>query len=318
MKIHSFRETPPEWLGLALERFEHQFQYPLGSDETFRISHGREYMPFFAAMGTATLLVAEQAGAVMGTLVRVERWIEVHGREVLRQPVHYLADVKISAEARGGHALAALMLEAKRQIELTGSRSCYGVVMSGTACLPSDYTGRVGIPSFEKIADIMILRMTPGKPSQTDSTAPIAATDSTAPIASTASTATDAGPDCVIMGRRRELRSQMNPIPLAGGAWLEDTRRGKRLWTSNGAELMSAHLSSFRFDLATDGVRIIQSALERAQSLGFPAVFTAVPASRYPALRAALTTVSVQEAPAAIYGHSMNAHWDWWVDTAEI
>lgn len=53
-------------------------------------------------MGTATLLVAEQAGAVMGTLVRVERWIEVHGREVLRQPLHYLADVKISAEARGG------------------------------------------------------------------------------------------------------------------------------------------------------------------------------------------------------------------------
>ena len=81
---------------------------------------------------------------------------------------------------------------------------------------------------------------------------------------------------------------------------------------------MSAHLSSFRFDHATDGARIIQSALERAQSLGFPAVFTAVPASRYPALRAALTTVSVQEAPAAIYGHSMTAHWDWWVDTAEI
>jgi hypothetical protein len=198
------------------------------------------------------------------------------------------------------------MLEAKRQIELTESRSCYGVVMSGTARLPSDYTGRVGIPSFEKIADIMILRMTLGKPSQTDLTAPIA------------STASDAGPDCVIMGRRRELRSQMNPIPLAGGAWLEDTRRGKRLWTSNGAELMSAHLSSFRFDHATDGARIIQSALERAQSLGFPAVFTAVPASRYPALRAALTTVSVQEAPAAIYGHSMDAHWDWWVDTAEI
>ena len=81
MKIHSFRETPPEWLGLALERFEHQFQYPLGSGETFRISHGREYLPFFAAMGTATLLVAEQAGAVMGTLVRVERCIECRRRK---------------------------------------------------------------------------------------------------------------------------------------------------------------------------------------------------------------------------------------------
>jgi len=306
MKIHSFRETPPEWLGLALERFEHQFQYPLGASETFRISHGREYLPFFAAMGTATLLVAEQAGAVLGTLVRVERCIEVHGAEILQRPVHYLADVKVSAEARGGRVLAALMLEAKRQIELTGSRSCYSVVMSGTARLPTDYTGRVGIPSFEKIADIMILRMTPGKPSQTASTAPIA------------SPATHARPDCVIMGRRRELRSQMNPIPLASGAWLEDTRRGKRLWRSTGAELMSAHLSSFRFEEASEGARIILSALDQAQSLGFPAIFTAVPASRYAALRAALTTVAVQEAPAAIYGHSIDESYDWWVDTAEI
>lgn len=300
MNIHSFRETPPEWLGLALERFEHQFLYPLGAGETFRISHGRKYLPFFAAMGTATLLVAEQAGVVLGTLVRVERWIEVHGTETSRRPVHYLADVKISAEARGGRVLSALMLEAKRQIELTGSRSCYSVVMSGTAQLPSDYTGRVGIPSFEKVADIMILRMTPGKPSPT------------APVA------TQAGPDCVVIGRRRELRSQMNPIPLPGGAWLEDTRRGKRLWTGNGEELMSAHLSSFRFENPVDGAHIILSAFEPAQSLGFPAVFTAVPASRYPALRAALTTICVQEAPAAIYGHSIDTNCDWWVDTAEI
>ena len=303
MNIHSLRETPPEWLGLALERFEHQFQYPLGAGETFRISHGREYLSFFAAMGNATLLVAEQAGAVIGTLVRVERWIEVHGAETSQRPVHYLADVKISAEARGGRVLSALMLEAKRQIELTGSRSCYSVVMSGTARLPTDYTGRVGIPSFEKIADILILRMAPGKPSQTASTAPAA---------------TEVSPDCVVMGRRRELRSLMNPIPLPGSAWLEDTRRGKRLWMGNGEELMSAHLSSFRFEDASEGARVIESALERAHSLGFPAIFTAVPASRYPALRAALTTVSVQEAPAAIYGHSIDANCDWWVDTAEI
>jgi hypothetical protein len=110
----------------------------------------------------------------------------------------------------------------------------------------------------------------------------------------------------------------MNPIPLSGGAWLEDTRRGKRLWTSTGAELMSAHLSSFRFEEASQGARIILSALDQAQSLGFPAIFTAVPASRYAALRAALTTVAVQEAPAAIYGHSIDESYDWWVDTAEI
>lgn len=306
MNIHSFRETPPDWLGLALERFELQFQYPLGAGETFRISHGRKYLPFFAAMGTATVLVAEQAGAVIGTLARVERWIEVHGTKTSRRPVHYLADVKISTEARGKRVLSALMLEAKRQIELTESRSCYSVVMSGTARLPTDYTGRVGIPSFEKSADIMILRMMAGKPSQS------------APIAPIALAATEAKPDCVVMGRRRELRSQMKPIALPGGAWLEDTRRGKRLWTGNGLELMSAHLSSFRFEDASEGARIIGSALEAAQSLGFPAIFTAVPAWRYPALKAALTTVAVQEAPAAIYGHSIEANCDWWVDTAEI
>ncbi len=303
MTIHSFREAPPEWLGLALEQFEHQFQYPLGADETFRISHDRKYLPFFAAMGAATLLVAEHSGAVIGTLVRVERWIKVHGRKVLNRPVHYLADLKVSAGASKGRVLAALMLEARRQIELTEFRSCYSVVMGGTARLPSDYTGRMGIPSFEKIAEIIILRMTLRKPSQTTLTT---------------STFRSSSNDCVAMGRRRDLRSQMNPIPLHGGAWLEDTRRGKRLWTGNGAELVSAHLSSFRFKQPSEGARIIQNALELAQSLCFPAVFTAVPASHYPALRAALTTVSFQEAPAAIHGCWMDANCNWWVDTAEI
>ncbi|HBJ85221.1 MAG TPA: hypothetical protein DDZ88_15380, partial [Verrucomicrobiales bacterium] len=113
MTLHSLQQAPPEWLGTALQRFELQFEYPLGADTTFRISHGRDYLPFFAAMGSATLLVAEQAGEVLGTLVRVERWIQFHGPQPMRQLVHYLADLKVSPKARGGRVLSRLLFEAK-------------------------------------------------------------------------------------------------------------------------------------------------------------------------------------------------------------
>ena len=49
MILHHLREPPDPWLGEALERFETQFYYPLGTDASFRIAHGREYLPFFQA-----------------------------------------------------------------------------------------------------------------------------------------------------------------------------------------------------------------------------------------------------------------------------
>ncbi len=66
MKIHSLTSPPPPNLAGALEEFEYSFLYPLGPKQKFRISHGREYLPFFRAMGEATLLVAQHAGTCWG------------------------------------------------------------------------------------------------------------------------------------------------------------------------------------------------------------------------------------------------------------
>jgi hypothetical protein len=300
MTLHCLQQSPTEWLGAALQRFELQFEYPLGADSTFRISHGRDYLPFFSAMGAATLLVAEQAGEVLGTLVRVERWIQTHGPQPMRQFVHYLADLKVSPQARGGRVLSSLLLATKYQIEKTGSHSCYSIVMHGTGRLPTDYTGRLGIPNFDKIAEIMVLRISSGRPLPRTGIA------------------TAHKPACVVTGGKRELRSLMPPVSLHCGAWLEDTRRGKQLWSSSGAELLSAHLTSFRFDDPAAGAATIREALALAIQHGFNALFTAVPLSRHHALCAALPDLFIQEAPASIFGHRLSAGNDWWVDTAEI
>lgn len=312
MNLHCFKGAPPEWMSLALERFESQFQYPLGEDRHFSISHGRSYLPFFAAMGPATLLVAERQGEVLGTLVRVERWLHLHGNCPLKQLAHYMCDLKISSQARSSRVLALLMNEARRQIEHTGSRACYGIVMNGTASLPVNYTGRLGIPLFEKLAEIVVLRVAP----------------SVQPPVPIAKTGPEAFPfphahDCVVTGGRSELRSQMQPVHLLDSLGkisgvVEDTRRAKCLWSDNGEELISAHLSGLHFDTARQGAEIVHQAVREVFQKQMPAVFLAIPKSKAQNLLPLLRDLNVHEAPATIYGHGLKAGYDWWVDTAEI
>ena len=303
MNLHTLREAPPEWLGAALERFERQFAYPLGADGTFRISHGRTYLPFFAAMGAATLLVAEEAGEVLGTLARVERWISFHDSCPRRQLVHYLADLKICPRARGGRVLARLILTAKQQIEQSNSRSCYSIVMDGTARLPAEYTGRLGTPVFEKLAEIMILRITASLP---------------AGLPNVSAVIIPPKPDCIVTGGQREMRSRMKPVPVSDLAWLEDTRNAKQLWTNEQVEMVSAHLSTFHFNDPSRGADVIRAAMRALTGEAIPALFLAVPRSRYPELRAEIPDLHLTEAPATIYGYRISRDHDWWVDTAEI
>ncbi len=311
MKLHCFQEPPPPEMGEALERFEAGFRYPLGDAGWFRISHGRDYLPFFQAIGEASLLVAEQAGEVVGTLVRVERWITFQTDPPVKQRVHYLGDLKVSPQARGGRVLAMLMTEAKRQIEASGSRSCYGIVMGGTGRLPVDYTGRVGIPGFQKLGEIAVLRISALPP------------DSPRPDGNPASLPEPGKPACLATGGRSEQRSLMVPQPLENRSGtarglLEDTRAGKRLWMEPGGEMLSAHLSGFRYETPEAGAEVIRTALGRAGKAGLPAVFGSVPAPAGPALRRALADLQVQNSPAAVFGYGIKPGYDWWVDTAEI
>lgn len=303
MNIHTLHEPPPAWLGEALERFERQFEYPLGADGRFRISHGRDYLPFFAAMGDATISVAEAEGEVLGTLARVERWMQC-GQE--RRRVHYLCDLKVSPQYRCSGLVARLMLEARRQVEQSGFHSCYGIVMDGTGRRPSDYTGRLGIPAFQQLAQIMVLRVTSAE-GISKAPEPVIAPDSSVPQSA-----------CILTGGCHARRSLMPPQRIADAAWLEDTRRGKRLWTNEGAEMLSAHLSGFQFGDPSHGAAVIRMALIAAFNAGLPAMFVAVPQSKVSALLAEMRDLHVLQAPATIYGHDLEPNQDWWVDTAEI
>jgi len=308
LKLHHLQEPPPAWLGEALERFEQQFQYPLGTTQRFRISHGRDYLPFFQAMGNASVLVVERDDEVQGTLARVERWIDHCGAKPMRQLVHYLCDLKVAPTARGSRVLPLLMQETRRQVEASRSRSCYAIVMGGTGRLPTDYTGRIGIPGFDKLAEIMVLRVSSGTKTQGHPVVTSGLPDSESTVR--------------ITGGQHALRSLMVPLSLSeaqdASGVLEDTRRGKRLWIEGAGELLSAHLSNLHFTRTDSAATLLHRALTEVQRSGFQAFFTALPASAWMELRPALGGLDVQEAPASIYGHQLPANSDWWVDTAEI
>lgn len=306
MTLHCLQDPPPGWMGEALERFERQFSYPLGAGQRFRISHGRDYLPFFQAMGTASVLVVERAGEVLGTLTRVERWASLPCDNFAPKLVHYLCDLKVAASARGSRVLPLLMRETRRQIEASGSLSCYAIVMGGTGRLPTDYTGRVSIPRFEKLGDIMIVRVS-------------AATSEPQSLKSGDFRHMDNS--IRITGGQHALRSSMTPISVREGdasAVLEDTRRGKRLWIDGAGELLSAHLSHFQFRTIQSAATLLQKAAIEAQRSGFPAFFTAIPQAVWNQLQPALHALSVQESPASIFGHHLPSNCDWWIDTAEI
>lgn len=304
MTLHCLEQRPEPWLAQALERFERQFDYPLGPETRFRISHGRDYLPFFQAMGLARVYVIERSGEILGTLAHIERMMETAGR--VDPLVHYLCDLKIAPAARGGRVLASLFGEAKRRIALSSSHACFSVVMGGTGRLPTDYTGRIGVPEFPKLAEVTIVRLS------SRSGDPCGAAKAITHV-------TSAG--IRIWGGEASLRSRQPrahlEVPGAGG-WLEDTRRGKQLWSLQGEELRNAHLSDLRFDTAGAAVELLGLALDKAKASGFSGVFFALPRNVWSAVKVEFAVFSHSEAPAAIYGYDLPTGQEWWINTSEI
>lgn len=315
MKLHRFTDEVPAPMGRALTQFEREFSYPLGPAERFRISHGEDYLPFFRAIGEPVVLAMEDAGRIVGGIARVRRRLELRhetGAVVGESVAHYLCDLKVAAAARGTRVLARLIGETKRGIEASDSRACYCVVMAGTGRLPTDYTGRLGVPRFGKVGDIVILRISPGgtfvKRARVISMKDFAAVRGR--LARVGYMAT---------GGESEYRSWMSPLSLVtteGDACglLEDTRRGKRLFLESGGELVSAHLSGFAYAKPEAGADLLAAAVVRADV----PFFVALPRSQMEAMRPLLDGLHFTEAEACIYGHSLERGHDWWVDTAEI
>jgi hypothetical protein len=316
MNLHSLHEPPPQWLGEALERFEARFRYPLGADLRFRISHGRSYLPFFQAMGEATVWVAERDGEVLGTLAAGIRMLRLPDGEARR--VAYLGDLKVAPDGRAGRALALLQRTATTELTTQGVQSAYSVVMGGTSRTPVRYTGRLGTPSFTELGDITILKVPSVDARMTADRVSVAKGEEVEAVHASLVHG------CAFLEAGRPvLRSLMTPVPLlqdrgeAGGV-VEDTRRGKRLWLDGGDELLAAHLSRFAYASIEAGAALVREAMVVAANAGYPALFVAVPAQDAAAFAGALRDVRLHLAPAKIYGCGISSTHPWRVDTSEI
>src|SRR5262245_34612162 len=106
MTVHQLSSPPSPSLARALAEFEAPFTYPLGSEKSFRITHGEDYTLFFRAQGNGACFIAEHHGhvaGVMGTAIR-RCWMP-DGAE---RAVAYIGDLKVAANARGGRVLVRL------------------------------------------------------------------------------------------------------------------------------------------------------------------------------------------------------------------
>jgi hypothetical protein len=320
MNLHRLDTTPPEWLGIALEAFERQFSYPLGEGASFHVVHGRQYVAFFQAMGEAMVFVAESEGQVLGTVAVIRRTLrKPDGSET---PAYYVCDLKVTRARSGGLVLARLMHAVRDHVLQTGLAPVYGVVMEGTSQIPMQYTGRVSIPLFEPIAQIAVLKVST-EVNEGYALAceyvPLHATESVRRILHQDSWSTSPG---II-----ELRSEVSPIPLAmsrGRACgvVEDTRLGKRLVLSDGAEMKAAHFSSFGFIDAISGLALVQSARAVALQQGFPSLFVSIPKAECHSefIRAMVDEFGALEASATVYGTGFPTDdgAEWWINTSEI
>ena len=314
MNILRLDDSPGPALSAALQSFEREFTYPLGNSRRFHVSHGDDYLRFFRAIGRARCFVAEDGGAVHGTIAVVRRRVGMpDGSE---QEAAYLADLKVRPDACAGRVLLRLVRELQ-SLEEAPPRAAFGIVMDGTRAVPSSYTGRLGIPLFGVLAKLAVLQCT--------------TLDSRAVGGVTASSASD--------GERLYRRLSHGRFSTPGGApsersqmvpeWLcdengeacgciEDTRSAKRLWTEEGEEMKSAHLSAFAYLSASAGARLLLEACLRAANQGFGKLFVSVAADDAPAFRRELGTNVIVEAPATIYGYGLAAGQSWNANTAEI
>ena len=316
MMLHALREAPPSWLGEALERFEESFHYPLGEGMSFRISHGQSYLPFFQAMGEATVWVAEKDGDVLGTLAAVIRTLHLPAGE--RRQTAYLCDLKLAPHARTGRTLARLTRSVTQGLQSQGIACAYAVIMGGTERTPANYTGRLGIPEFVTLSDFAVWKIMADRRIEATQASVIGSLDEVADVHSSLN-----GSCLYASGGQPSIRSLMQPVPLLGAGneacgVIEDTRRGKRLWLDTGDELRVAHLSRFAYANIEAGSRLIRNALAFVAKAGLPAMFVAIPSNDAPAFAKALSDLSAHQALATVYGCGLPNSDAWRIDTSEI
>lgn len=280
-----------------LQEFEALFSYPLSSTQFFRIAHGPCYTCFYESQGESFTWIVHTQKDIIATVSSSIRPITMKGKQ---HKVAYIGDLKIHPDHQGGPTLFTI---AKTLHLFLRERAdfAYGVVMNGTKVVPSLYTGRLGIPSFEDVASIYVLRFDTHQDISLAHKATICDPDFAYRLYQ--SIHHENGSSYYAAPALHTIRSQLNPIGLEANqsacGILEDTRKAKRLFLNNRNELVAAHLSYFAFKRDVDALRLIQTALYLARSHGFPALFLVLSKIQYKKLESFLC--DFEESLATIY-----------------
>lgn len=322
MTVHCFRSAPPANLQSALSQFEDQFDYPLGENDRFRIDHSQDYTRFFRAMGEAAIFVYEDQGRVKGVLSCSRR--RIHGPKQQSTEAIYLCDLKVQDSPSKGRILLRLLKAVYKEFGDQLSHG-YAVVMDGTAVVPSQYTGRLGLPAFEKIAEVGVYNITvPPTSSEIEMVDEKTALQTDSSLSEVQ--------DCFQLFCRggfhsldsdSKLRSMIPATPLllkdkSACAFLEDTELAKRLLSLKHGSMCSGHLTQFAYRTAESGAILAREAVKKCQELKRPRLFFSMPKDMGAALVAKLSEFEIVEASATVFAHGFEKLIPWYVNTAEI
>jgi hypothetical protein len=305
-------DNVPQALQSEMTVFEKSFSYPLGESDSFRISHGVDYGRFFRSIGKSRIYLARKKEQIVGSMAVIERSVYINNKQ---SKALYIGDLKIKPEA-GGKVLYCLIKEANDDFQEHRWSPHYSVVMKGGRRRPSDYTGRLGLPKFEKIGEVAVLRV-PVQPisKKVPACLPICLSQAQA----LSEGLKDSG--CSSPLSRAQVRSEKTPQGFtiqdkSAVCILEDTLAAKRLFTDTGDEIISGHLSSLQYWRPESGVDLIRSIMPHAHKAGYPALFFAVPREDCEVFCKGLDNVHL--ASANIFGRNMKGGLRWQINTAEI
>ena len=316
MTIHELTERPSQHLAQALSAFESIFTYPLGPNQTFRISHDPDYTRFLRSIGRSACFIAERHGSVLGTLgVAIRHLLNPDGEESL---VAYFCDLKVANQATKGRVVWRLFQTAQSWLN-NQSRCGFCIVMDGTDKTPDSYTDRLGFETFQPVSKVYICRIPVHEANVSlNSMNMIVAESEGLAIYSHLSHGRFATP-IRSSGGRSELKPTWLATPdQSACGMLEDTRQAKRLFLSQGEELLSAHLSCFAYGSVNAGAKLLKKALAHCAIHEAPAMFVAVPEVELDSFYEMLKVPNILLAPATIYAHGLVSGKSWNINTAEV
>jgi hypothetical protein len=300
MKTSVYTSIPPALAG-RLARFEAEFTYPLGNDDSFRIEHGPDYLSFYRSLGDAFCVVAGDERRIGATVSATLRTLTQGSHQCV--PVWYIGDLKIASSYRGSGLLEAVSGVAVSHA-VHRAQAAIAVVMDGTSKRPEDYAVHAGVPGLTAIQRLR-LRTIPidDHPVREGFSIGVTSWGDPRGLAEFRRLSPNVA---YFEGDTFDFRSLYQPVwiaatDVAAVGRLEDTLATKRLVRSDGTTRRTAHLAHFAAHNVNAAQEVLRNAYEIARSRGFEELMVSLPEASAVALETAFTALGATDAAATVY-----------------